>query len=65
LSARSFAEAAEKRGGIDMLRNARIAAIGRPTADMIGDLGLKVDIMPEKATFEDMITAIKKRSVNV
>jgi uroporphyrinogen-III synthase len=61
LSARSFAEAAEKRGGSDMLKNAKIAAIGRPTADMIKDLGLNVDIMPERATFEELIAAIKKR----
>jgi uroporphyrinogen-III synthase len=63
LSARSFAEAAEKRGGSNMLKNAKIAVIGRPTADMIKDLGLKVDIMPERATFEELIAAINKRNM--
>jgi len=63
LSARSFAEAAVKRtGSKDMFDNALTAAIGRPTADALISVGIKADIMPERATFEEMIYAIKKRT---
>jgi len=65
LSAQSFIEAAVKKG-IDvpeMFRRAKIAAIGKPTKDMLASLNVKVDIVPEKATFEDMLIAIKKQMV--
>jgi len=63
LSARSFAEAAVKRtGGLDIFGNALTAAIGRPTADMLNSLGIRADIMPERATFKEMMYAIKKRT---
>ncbi len=39
-----------------------IAVIGEPTARVVEDLGLKVDIMPKRATFDDMIDEISKRS---
>ena len=64
LSAQSFIEAAEKRG-IDvqgMFRRAKVAAIGKPTKDMLTSLKVKVDIVPEKATFEEMLIAIKKKT---
>ena len=62
LSAHSFIEAAENRSiaAADMLGKAKVAAIGKPTAEMLISLGIKPDIVPEKATFEDMIAAIKK-----
>ena len=62
LSAQSFAEAAESRAikTADMLGKVKVAAIGRPTIDMLTSLGIKVDIIPERATFEDMIAAIKR-----
>jgi len=62
MSAHSFLEAAENRSiaAADMLGKAKVAAIGRPTADMLRSLGVRVDIIPEKATFKDMIAAIKK-----
>jgi len=62
LSARAFIEAAENRSlkAAEMLGKAKVAAIGRPTADMLNSLGIGVDVMPEKATFEDMIAVIKK-----
>ncbi|MDR0791044.1 MAG: uroporphyrinogen-III synthase [Methanomassiliicoccaceae archaeon] len=64
LSARSFVEAAEKRiGSTDMLKNAAVAAIGGPTKNMLMALGIKVDIMPEKATFKDLLAAIKEKNM--
>ena len=63
LSASSFIEAAEKRSiaAADMLGKAKVAAIGRPTADMLTSLGIRVDIIPGKATFDDMIAAIREQ----
>jgi len=62
LSARSFIEAAESRSipAAEMFQRARVAAIGKPTADALASLGIRVDVMPEKATFEEMLSAIKK-----
>ncbi len=62
LSAESFVVAARNKGinAQEMLRRARVAAIGRPTADMLASLGIKVDIMPENAIFEDLLSEIKK-----
>ena len=44
----------------DMLDCAIIAAIGEPTKKTLEDLGVRVDIMPAKATFEDLLKAIKE-----
>jgi uroporphyrinogen-III synthase len=64
LTARAFVEAAEKRfGNIDMFTNATVAAIGKPTEDALIALGIKVDIIPERETFEGMINAIKEKNV--
>jgi uroporphyrinogen-III synthase len=62
LSASSFIEAAEKRSinAVDMLSKAKVAAIGWPTNDMLVSLNVKVDIMPDDATFESMLAAIRK-----
>ncbi|AIZ56587.1 uroporphyrinogen-III synthase [Candidatus Methanoplasma termitum] len=62
LSASSFVEAAEKRGidAKDMFKRSKVAAIGKPTTDMLASLGIWADIVPVKATFEEMIAAIKK-----
>jgi uroporphyrinogen-III synthase len=62
LSAKSFVSAAEKKGinAYDMLGKAKVAAIGRPTKDMLISLNMNVDIIPENATFEDMLNEIKK-----
>jgi len=63
LSASSFAEAAGNRGldAADMLNKAMVAAIGRPTADMLSSLGIRVDVVPDKTTFGDMLSAIRER----
>jgi len=62
LSASSFVEAAENKGidAGDMFKKAKVAAIGRPTAEMLTSLGIGVDIVPIRSTFEEMIIAIKK-----
>ena len=63
LTVRSFVDAAENKA-IDlegMFGKATVAAIGVPTADMLTSLGINVDVMPESATFEEMLFAIKRR----
>ena len=64
MSARSFIEEARKHYPDeevdDMLDCAVIAAIGEPTQKTLEDLGVRVDIMPAKATFEDLLKAIKE-----
>lgn len=63
MSAKSFIDEAKKHYSDeeveDMLDCAVIAAIGEPTKKTLEDMGYRVDIMPERATFEDLLTAIK------
>lgn len=63
LSARSFIEAAENKGmdAGDMFNKKIVAAIGGPTSDMLASFGVRVDVMPEKATFDNMLSEIKKK----
>ncbi len=35
-----------------------VAAIGKPTAEELDRLGIKVDVMPERFTFEAMLAAL-------
>jgi uroporphyrinogen-III synthase len=37
-----------------------IAAIGEPTRKTLRDMGFEVDVMPERATFKDLLLAIKE-----
>jgi len=37
-----------------------VAAIGLPTAEELSRLGIKVDVMPEKFTFEAMLSVLKE-----
>ena len=37
-----------------------IAAIGEPTRKTLQDMGFEVDVMPERATFKDLLLAIKE-----
>jgi uroporphyrinogen-III synthase len=64
MSAKSFINEARKHYTDDevddMLDCAMIAAIGEPTKKTLEDMGVRVDIMPEKATFEDLLVAVKK-----
>ncbi len=62
-SASTFIEGLEKHFGKEQgdayLRQVRIAAIGRPTAERLESLGFKPDIVPAETTFHDMLQAIK------
>jgi uroporphyrinogen-III synthase len=64
MSAKSFIDEARKHYSDeevdDMLDCAVIAAIGEPTQKTLEDMGVRVDIMPERATFEDLLKAIKQ-----
>jgi uroporphyrinogen III methyltransferase/synthase len=42
------------------LRAGTVAAIGLPTAEELSRLGIKVDVMPEKFTFEAMLSVLKE-----
>jgi uroporphyrinogen-III synthase len=63
MSAKSFIDEARKHYSDDevddMLDCAVIAAIGEPTKKTLEDMGVRVDIMPEKATFEDLLQAVE------
>ena len=37
-----------------------VAAIGKPTAEELARLGVEVDIMPEKFTFEAMLAVLRE-----
>ncbi len=45
----------------ESLANATVAAIGKPTAEELRRLGVRVDVMPEKFTFEAMLQALRIR----
>ena len=63
LSAKSFIDEAKKHYPDDevddMFECALIAAIGEPTRKTLEDMGVRVDIVPQKATFEDLMNAIR------
>jgi uroporphyrinogen III methyltransferase/synthase len=42
----------------DSLAEAKVAVIGKPTAEELLRLGIRVDVMPEKFTFEAMLQAL-------
>ncbi len=62
-SAEAFVSAVErefgKERGDGYLRTAKIAAIGVPTSKRLESLGFPPDIVPENATFADMLKAIR------
>ena len=41
-----------------LMDSIKVAAIGRPTAEMLESLGRKPDLIPEKTTFHDLLLAI-------
>lgn len=45
----------------EALANATVAAIGKPTAEELKRLGIQVDVMPEKFTFEALLQALMAR----
>lgn len=46
----------------ESLANAIVAAIGKPTAAELERLGVQVDVMPERFTFEAMLQALRRPS---
>jgi uroporphyrinogen-III synthase len=64
MSAQTFIEEGEKKYGVKQfgtaLNSSIITAIGEPTKRTLEDMGIDVDIVPEEATFEKMLIAIKK-----
>jgi uroporphyrinogen-III synthase len=63
LSARTFLEAAEgltsKQAVLDMLGRSIVAAIGKPTKEALEAGDVRVDVVPESATFEHLLVALK------
>ena len=64
-SAKCFIDAVNERIGeektIEMFRNSFVSAIGRPTADCLEKMGVKVDMIPENSTFIDLLTEIRSK----
>jgi uroporphyrinogen-III synthase len=62
LTVENFLEAAAERGvreeAIAGLNRAVVGAIGEPTRETATDYGIRVDIVPENATFEALATAV-------
>jgi uroporphyrinogen III methyltransferase/synthase len=62
-TARYLMERAKEMGQEEQLRRAleraRVAVIGLPTAAELKRLGVRVDVMPEKFTFESMLQALR------
>jgi uroporphyrinogen-III synthase len=44
----------------EALDNATVAVIGKPTAEELARLGVRVDVIPEKFTFEAMLQALRR-----
>ena len=65
-SARCFIDAVSERIGeertIEMFRNSFVSAIGRPTADCLEKMGVRVDMIPENSTFTDLLTGIRSQT---
>ena len=63
MSASTFFDRMKDRYGEDYLAmmrgNVKVAAIGRPTADMLTSLGRSPDLIPEKTTFHDLLVSIR------
>lgn len=64
MSATTFLRSLEKQYGKDRaeeyMSGLKVAAIGRPTALRLTELGRAPDIVPERTTFHDMLLAIKE-----
>lgn len=48
--------------GVRRLRGIVIGAIGKPTSDMLASLGFPPDAVPERATFKDLLEAVRRES---
>jgi len=64
MAAKSLLMRAEAMGVLSELKRAinakKVAVIGNPTAEFLGNNGIRVDVVPERFTFEDMIEALAK-----
>lgn len=64
MTAKSLLMRAESMGVLKELKAAvnakKVAVIGNPTAEFLRGSGIRVDVVPEKFTFEDMIEALVK-----
>lgn len=62
LSAATFVRAAERRhpeaNVVGILNDRLVAAMGGPTKDRLEAMGIRVSVVPEKATYADMLQAI-------
>jgi uroporphyrinogen III methyltransferase / synthase len=65
-TARFLIERAKAMGLEKQLREAlaasTVAAIGKPTAEQLASLGVEVDVMPDKFTFEAMLASLKEKT---
>lgn len=59
----AVASLAEASGGRfrEVMKGAKVAAIGRPTSAMLMNYGITADIMPERATFGELLKKIAER----
>lgn len=64
MTARSLLMMGESMGVLDELKeeinSKKVAVIGHPTADFLKKSGIRVDVVPERFTFEDMVEALLK-----
>jgi uroporphyrinogen-III synthase len=47
---------------LERMRRIHVAAIGRPTADMLASIGREPDLIPSKTTFHDLLVEIRDQS---
>ena len=62
MTARSLLMMGESMGVLEQLKSEinskKVAVIGHPTADFLKKSGIRVDVVPERFTFEDMVEAL-------
>ncbi len=62
---RNFIALAEEMGARDeiikMMNEKIVAAIGKPTSDMLAEFGVEVKVMPERYTFEELLKECRKK----
>ncbi len=64
MTAKSLLLMAESMGALEELKreinSKKVAAIGHPTAEFLKNNGIRVDVVPERFTFEEMIDALAR-----
>ena len=61
----NFLRLMEVNGNLEFFKNSSIAAVGMMTAETIREVGYEVDIIPEKATLESIVLAVKNFFTNI